>query len=424
MENSADCSKVHQRSITDPIPDALKAELCKLMKALDLQVPPKTLDRNLLVATWNIRAFGRFTQKWISEEGDSPKRDMFSMRCIAEIVKRFDVLAVQEVKGNLKALRHLMKALGPDWGFLLTDITKGDKGNGERLAFIYDKRRVGPSGLAGEIVVPEVPQVKTQGNDPAVGVPLVGTLDKNDTEPAQIQQVETQGNDAFGKAFGLLGDGVDHDLVSGLDQSREVPQVKTQGNDPSVGVPLVGTLDKNDSDKPGEAGQSSGQSQFARTPYAVSFTTGTQTFILVTMHVIYGNRLSERAEELRTIAKWLADWAKSEHVFHHNLIILGDFNIDRKGDRRYDAFTSTGLHVPQELHDAPRTVRGCGDESKRKFYDQIAWFKDSDDLSCLSMECQGAGGFDFVGVGLGCIEEKDLAWKISDHVPLWVEFAL
>jgi hypothetical protein len=324
------------------------------------------------------------------------------MRCIAEIVKRFDVLAVQEVKGNLKALRHLMKALGKDWGFLLTDITKGDKGNGERLAFIYDKRRVGPSGLAGEIVVPEV-----------APIPL---------EP----RVETQGKDASGKAEGLSSGGVSPDqsrvpeeqttiscvskggIRNGLEHPGEVPRVKTQGKD------AFGKA----------SGLSNGRSQFARTPYAVSFAAGTKTFILVTMHVIYGDRLSERAEELRTIAQWLADWAKSEHVFHHNLIVLGDFNIDRKGDRRYDAFTSTGLHVPPELHEVPRTVFGCGDESKRKFYDQIAWFKDSNDFSCLSLDCKGAGGFDFVGVGLGCIDATDLSWKISDHVPLWVEFSL
>ncbi len=355
--------------ITDSLPRELKPQLIKLQARLDKQVPPRVLDRNLLIATWNIRAFGRFTEKWVSEEGDSPKRDLFSMRCIAEIISRFDVVAVQEVKGNLKALRHLMKALGKDWGFLLTDITQGDKGNGERLAFIYDKRRVGPSGLAGEIVMPETSQ--------------------------------------------------------------------------SVGAGL----------------RARPLSQFARTPYAVSFTDGTQTFILVTMHVIYGDRLSERAEELKAIAEWLADWARSANAFHHNLILLGDFNIDRKGDRRYDAFTSTGLYVPAALHDVPRTVSdvlnlssssrglkptatmsasagpsasqalaGCemddGPEKTHKFYDQIAWFHDQEDVPCLSLSCKNAGGFNFARAGFRGISENDLSWKMSDHLPLWVEFSL
>ena len=56
--------------------------------------------------------------------------------------------------GTCGRLRHLLKALGDDWGFLLTDVTRGDRGNGERLAFLFDTRRVRPSGLAAEVVLP------------------------------------------------------------------------------------------------------------------------------------------------------------------------------------------------------------------------------------------------------------------------------
>jgi hypothetical protein len=70
-------------------------------------VPAKALDRNLLIDTWNIRAFGDLTEKWEPAEEDSPKRDLLSVLCIAEILSRFDVIVVQEAKDNLKALRHL-----------------------------------------------------------------------------------------------------------------------------------------------------------------------------------------------------------------------------------------------------------------------------------------------------------------------------
>jgi hypothetical protein len=43
------------------------------------------------------------TEKWRSEEEDSPKRDLFDVRCIAEIVSRFDVVAIQEARGDLSA---------------------------------------------------------------------------------------------------------------------------------------------------------------------------------------------------------------------------------------------------------------------------------------------------------------------------------
>ena len=64
------------------------------------------------------------------------------------------MVAVQEVRGNLRALRYLLKVLGEHWAFILTDMTLGKDGNHERLAFLFDTRRVQPSGLACELVVP------------------------------------------------------------------------------------------------------------------------------------------------------------------------------------------------------------------------------------------------------------------------------
>jgi hypothetical protein len=40
------------------------------------------------------------------------------------------------VRGNLRALRYLVKVLGDDWAFILTDVTQGPGGNNERLAFL------------------------------------------------------------------------------------------------------------------------------------------------------------------------------------------------------------------------------------------------------------------------------------------------
>ena len=77
------------------------------------------------------------------------------MLAIAEIVSRFDVVALQEVRRDLGGLRGHAEALGPEWGWILTDLTRGGQlGNQERMAFIYDTRRVRPSGLAAELVVP------------------------------------------------------------------------------------------------------------------------------------------------------------------------------------------------------------------------------------------------------------------------------
>ena len=140
--------------ITDPPPQAIAAELAELRTALDQYIPPKALDRNLLIGTWNLRAFGDLTEKWKSGANDTPKRDLHSLLCIAEIISRFDVIALQEVKANLKALRHMLRVLSPNWGLSLTDVARGDPGNGERMAFLFDTRKVQLSGLACELVVP------------------------------------------------------------------------------------------------------------------------------------------------------------------------------------------------------------------------------------------------------------------------------
>jgi len=42
----------------------------------------------------------------------------------------------------------------------------------------------------------------------------------------------------------------------------------------------------------------------------VSFRSREKTFILITLHVLYGERVEERLPEIRTIAEWFASWAR------------------------------------------------------------------------------------------------------------------
>jgi endonuclease/exonuclease/phosphatase family metal-dependent hydrolase len=225
--------------ISDQPPLLIRNELEALNRSLDQAIPQKQDGQNLLIATWNIRSFSSLTRKWTALQSDSPKRDLRGLRTICDIISRFDVIAIQEVKGNLRALRDMMKYLGESWSFLMTDITLGDPGNDERMAFVFDSNRVKPSGLACELVVP--PEWLTSIPENAL------------------------------------------------------------------------------------------RKQFARTPYAVSFKAGDTTFILVTLHVDYGESTDERKDELKAIARWMKAWAKRETKWHHNLLTLGDFNIERQG---------------------------------------------------------------------------------------------
>lgn len=322
-------------TITDQPPADIQAELDALRASLSSTVPIKQQGQNLLIATWNIRAFGSLTRKWTAGNSDNPKRDLRGLRAICEIVSRFDIVAIQEVVGDLRALRDMMHFLGDNWSFLMTDITRGEAGNNERMAFVFDTTRIRPSGLACELVVP----------------------------PEWLEEI---GEDAL-------------------------------------------------------------KNQFARTPYAVSFRAGTTTFILVTLHVDYGTESRKRIPELKAIARWMADWAKQSNRWHHNLLTLGDFNIDRQNDALWQAFTSTGLTVPADLNTVPRSIfADPNNPTLDKFYDQIAWFQTGSGSRKLSMNYTRGGGFNFLPHVYGGtnLTKNSISRRISDHYPLWVEFEL
>src|SRR5215208_1528440 len=121
-------------------PDSVEKTLKKLCDALDGPegIPPRRPD-NLLIATWNLRAFGGLTPHWKPEKDDSPKRNLADVCAIAEIVKRFDVVAIQETREDLAALKAMMRRLGEHWTFIVTDVGVGKLANDERLAFVYDR---------------------------------------------------------------------------------------------------------------------------------------------------------------------------------------------------------------------------------------------------------------------------------------------
>ena len=136
-----------------PMPREVSETKQALDAALDELVPARQLDRNLLIGSWNIRGLGGYTPTWDTGPNDSPKRNLADLHYIAEVLSRFDIVAIQETKDNLEALRTIMSLLGPDWGLLMSDVTFGAKGNVERLGYVFDMRRVRPSGLAGELVL-------------------------------------------------------------------------------------------------------------------------------------------------------------------------------------------------------------------------------------------------------------------------------
>ncbi len=128
--------------------------LLALRERLDACIPGRTLDQNLLIATWNIREFDSSKYGYRTDE---------SISYIAEIISRFDVVAVQEVRRDLGALMRVLDRLGHWWKCVFSDVTEGSRGNNERMAFLYDSRKLTFSGLAGEVVIPPL-QITVAGN--------------------------------------------------------------------------------------------------------------------------------------------------------------------------------------------------------------------------------------------------------------------
>jgi len=101
-------------------------------------VPAKS-PANTLVATWNLANFGH------PKQARRPK----DIGLIAHILRRFDVVAVQEVHDNLGDLRRLLGRLGRRFEAVFTD----PAGNSERMAYIYDRERVRPTELFAELAL-------------------------------------------------------------------------------------------------------------------------------------------------------------------------------------------------------------------------------------------------------------------------------
>ena len=116
--------------------------LLKLRRQMDKQIPQKTALDTMLIATWNIREFGG-------------NRTTESLYYIAEILSRFDLIAIQEVAADLSGLTKTLSLMGPQWDYIVTDSTDGSAGGGERMAFVYDKSKITFKNLAGELVLPK-----------------------------------------------------------------------------------------------------------------------------------------------------------------------------------------------------------------------------------------------------------------------------
>jgi endonuclease/exonuclease/phosphatase family metal-dependent hydrolase len=274
------------------IPDAdrkrVVANLRALRAQLDRDVPAKDSEAELLLATWNIRDFG----KPVPERFGMGPRFAESYFYIAEVLSRFDFVAVQEVN-ELEEWETVTKILGPNWEWIATDVTdEAIGGNGERLTYVWDKRKVHFQNVAGELVLP-------------TKLLITKFLDKK------------------------------------VDEDGDNVKDKPDPSDPTLidGKPI---------------GQQFRRTPFAALFQAGWFKFEICTAHLY-YGDDEGNQLKERTQEIERIGEFFGRRAERDIAEDRSLILLGDFNIVSREHKMMEGLTKAGFTVPKALSKAPPT---------------------------------------------------------------------
>lgn len=111
-------------------------ELTELRSRIRNAKIPRRMRNGFRLLTWNIRNL-------------NSGKEQRAIDIYAEIIKNFDIIAIQEIKDDLGGIEKLQRKLGSRYRFLFSD----PAGNGERLAFCYKRTKVQFTGLAAEIVM-------------------------------------------------------------------------------------------------------------------------------------------------------------------------------------------------------------------------------------------------------------------------------
>jgi len=426
-------------------------KIAALREALDAHIdaadlpdgiePPSDTSRYVRIATWNLREFDASSYGY---------RRMEAKAYIAEIISCFDLVALQEIRRDIKPLKEILKLLGPNWQFIATDVTEGASGNKERMAFVFNRDKIWFRNIAGELTLPKGQKVtdpfgerfKVPGGA-RFDLPAGQTL----SSPTGLKhKTLASGHTKVTEAVEIpMPDGAKVILPPGSSirfaKNSRVPVNEAGGID--IETTSTPTLP--------EAGEIvlppnsivGGPQQFARTPFVACFQAGWLNLNLATVHIYYGTGeagVERRKAEIRRLTELLAQRAESDidSEAEAYFIALGDFNIVGPGHETMDALKTNGFEIPEPLQHVPGT-----NVKQDKFYDQIAlWTGGSDRRNKYThIIPYRAGVFDFFDVVYKTDEEaiyrpfmrkpdadefyrsyaRWRTYQMSDHLPMWVE---
>ena len=237
---------------------------------------PARRGGSVVIGTFNIRKLGELK-----------KRSAHSWKFLESMCKRFDLLAVQEVMDETEGAQHLKKRMGRDTGLVISDVTgvfPGARGNAERLAFLFNKKRVSHTELASDI-----------------------TFDRS-----EIVRNLFENRKDYRKTWNKL----EKDLKNWEKKCRAAKRAgKKKPAKPKAVLPRFLT--------------------FIRQPHCASFQVLGRgrakpiEFLTVNAHLLYGTNKRERRWEFNALIDWLVRRAQQkDRMYHENILMMGDCNLE------------------------------------------------------------------------------------------------
>ena len=166
---------------------------------------------------------------------------------------------------------------------------------------------------------------------------------------------------------------------------------------------------------------------FDRNPYLAAFRTDGFTLVAVNVHLYYGGDTSlqknRRFMEALAVARWADLRRHSPYVFSPNILVLGDFNLEKVSwdDPIWVMLGKRGLYLaPHSTHVGGSNIRD------NRAYDQMAFFPGP-----VEDRLEASGVFDYDGAVFQTLWNTRppsdfytyLAYYLSDHRVLWASFA-
>ena len=345
----------------------------------------------------------------IRKLGSARSRNLDTWKFLANVCRSFDLLAVQEVMGDLSGLRRLMSLLGPEFSMVVSDQTgvfPGEPGVGERLGFIFRWNTVERMEVASDV-----------------------TYDRS-----KIINSIARDYDAFSSVM--------------TPYARQLADYEAgrRSRKPRLNLPVF--------------------LSFIRQPFCVAFRIpghpGTQPYeiMAVNAHLYFGNYITDRRQEFNALADWLMSrLLTSSRAYYPNFILFGDLNLDyndpvrdrKRIEARIKSFNSEleganvnfpFLDVHPDRDDIFRT-----NARLTETFDQMGLFNRDPRLptyaenAAMGTDPRGPdyGVFEFGDLfseailsspfrELSSLQRRDFVprfeHKVSDHLPLWIRLPL